>query len=420
MNSSITERIFQQHTKEKDIKVGSILFADVDLAVGTDATMPLAIKEFKATGKKVFNPEQIALVQDHFVPAKDIASANHSQEMRIFAREENIRNYFELGRGGICHHIVPDSGLCYPGDLIVGADSHTCTYGAFGAFATGVGSTDLAAVMATGKLWFRVPQAIKVVLYGRKREYVQGKDIILKLISMLGVDGATYKALEFTGEGLTDLDMSDRITICNMAIEAGGKTGIFEVDDVTIEYFERFQNKRMVQILKTGDDSAYEQVIGLDISLIEPLVAEPFLPSKVRPASEFKSLIIDQAVLGSCTNGRLEDMRMAARVLKGRHVHPGVRLIVIPGTQEILKSMIEEGLLNIFIDAGAMISPPTCGPCLGGHMGILGDNEVCISSSNRNFVGRMGSTSSKVYLANPAIVAASAVHGAICHPEVFS
>ncbi len=419
MKCSITEKIFQSHAGGANVRTGSILFAGIDLAMGTDATMPLAIQEFNKIGRNVFDPAKIALVQDHFVPAKDIMTANYSLEMRKFAEQHRIKNYFELGRGGICHHIVPDEGLCYPGDLIVGADSHTCTYGAFGAFATGVGSTDLAAAMATGKLWFKIPAAIKVVLTGKKRAYVQGKDIILKLISILGVDGATYKALEFTGDGLADLDMSDRITICNMAIEAGGKTGIFEVDDITREYFKKFNNNKVVENLKTGEDSAYERVIELDISEIEPLVAEPFLPSNVRAASRVDSICINQAVLGSCTNGRIEDMQMAAGVLKGRKVHPRVRLIVIPGTQEILKQMIKENLLDAFVDAGAVISPPTCGPCLGGHMGILGDNEVCIASTNRNFVGRMGSTSSKVYLANPAVVAASAVRGEICHPEVL-
>lgn len=419
MKCSITEKIFQSHAGEANVRTGSILFAGIDLAMGTDATMPLAIQEFNKIGRDVFDPAKIALVQDHFVPAKDIMTANYSLEMRKFAEQHRIKNYFELGRGGICHHIVPDEGLCYPGDLIVGADSHTCTYGAFGAFATGVGSTDLAAAMATGKLWFKIPAAIKVVLTGKKRAYVQGKDIILKLISILGVDGATYKALEFTGDGLADLDMSDRITICNMAIEAGGKTGIFEVDDITREYFRKFNNNKVVENLKTGEDSAYEQIIELDISAIEPLVAEPFLPSNVRAVSRVDSICINQAVLGSCTNGRIEDMQMAAGVLKGRKVHPRVRLIVIPGTQEILKQMIKENLLDVFVDAGAVISPPTCGPCLGGHMGILGDNEVCIASTNRNFVGRMGSTSSKVYLANPAVVAASAVRGEICHPEVL-
>lgn len=419
MGFTITEKIFNNHCDGKTVKPGSILFAHIDLAMGTDATMPIAIKEFLKTGRKVFDPSKIVLVQDHFVPAKDIASSNYSREMRLFAREHGIENYFELGRGGICHHIVPDSGLCYPGDLIVGADSHTCTYGAFGSFATGVGSTDLAAAMATGKLWFKVPGSIKVVLTGKKNRYVQGKDIILKLISMLGVDGATYKALEFTGAGLKGLDMADRITMCNMAIEAGAKTGIFGVDEITADYFKKFEGGREVFRLKADEDAEYEQEIELCISDIEPLVAEPYLPSKVRPASALKGIEIDQAFIGSCTNGRIEDMRQAAMILANSRVHPRVRLIVIPGTQEILKTMAREGLVETFVASGATISSPTCGPCLGGHMGVLADNEVCIATSNRNFVGRMGSTSSRVFLANAAVVAASAVKGEICHPEVI-
>ncbi len=417
MGFTMTEKIFKSHSGGKEVKPGDVLFADVDLGMGTDATMPLAIKEFRKIDKNIFDPCKIAVIQDHFVPAKDINSANNSLIMREFAKEMNISNYFELGRGGICHHVVPDEGLCYPGDLIIGADSHTCTYGAFGAFATGVGSTDLAFFMATGKLWFKVPGAIKVVLTGKKKPYVQGKDIILHLVSLLGVDGATYKVLEFTGDGVKGLDMADRITICNMAIEAGAKSGLFEVDDVTVDFYKGIENKREVQHLKIDEDAVYERVINIDISSIEPLVAEPFLPSNVKPVSEIKNVKIHQSFIGSCTNGRIEDMRMAAAILKDKTIHPDVRLIVIPGTQQIYKEMVKEGLMEIFLNSGAIMSPPTCGPCLGGHMGILGEHEVCIATSNRNFVGRMGATTSKVYLANPAIAAASAIKGEICSPE---
>jgi 3-isopropylmalate/(R)-2-methylmalate dehydratase large subunit len=379
--------------------------------------MPLAIQEFKKTGRALFDSNKIAVVQDHFVPAKDIATANYSLLVRSFVKDYGISNYFEVGRGGICHHILPDSGLCWPWDLVIGADSHTCTYGAFGTLATGVGSTDLAGVMATGKIWLKIPPIIKVVLTGKKQRFVQGKDIVLHLIALLGVAGASYKILEFTGDGIKELDISDRITISNMVIEAGAKTGIFEVDEVTMAFFKKLDRKRTTEPLQPDKDAEYEQTIAIDISEIEPLVAEPPLPSHVKKVKDLPVIAIDQAFIGSCTNGRLEDMRMAASVLKGRTIHPRVRMLVIPGTQEIFKQMANEGLTQIFIEAGGMVSFPTCGPCLGGHVGVLADNEVCISTSNRNFVGRMGSTSSKVYLSNPAVAAASAIKGHISHPQ---
>jgi 3-isopropylmalate/(R)-2-methylmalate dehydratase large subunit len=419
MDSTIAVRILRKKCNNHSAGIGDIVFAGVDRAMSPNGTMLLAIEAFNRIGRSLYDPDMLVIVQDHGIPAKDIATANQSRSVRMFAREHHIKNYFEIGRGGICHHIVPDSGLFRPGDLIVGSDSHTCTYGAFGAFGTGVGSTDLAAVMATGRLWFRIPSSVKVVLKGKKAKYVQGKDIILRLISILGVEGATYKVLEFTGESLLCLGISDRITICNMAVEAGAKSAIFEVDDITREYFSRFKDAGACPFLKVGPDNAYGQILELDLSTLVALVAQPFLPSNVKPAAELDGIFIDQAFIGSCTNGRIEDMRMAAGILKGKKVHPDVRLIIIPGTQEITKAMLREGLSEILVEAGAMIGPPTCGPCLGEHMGVLGDGEVCISTTNRNFVGRMGSTSSRVYLANPAVVAASAVKGRICSPEVI-
>ncbi|MBM7865948.1 homoaconitate hydratase family protein [Heliobacterium gestii] len=417
MGKTMAEKIFQAHNGGKEVKTGEIVFANVDLVMGTDATVPLAIGEFEKIGKAVFDPAKVVLVQDHFVPARDTNTANLSNQMRQFARKHGITHHVEVGRGGICHHYVPDSGLCNPGDLIIGADSHTTTYGAFGALGTGVGSTDFAAAMATGRLWFKVPPAIKVVLTGKKKKYVQGKDIILKLISMIGVDGAAYKSLEFTGPSLKHLDMADRITICNMAVEAGAKAGIFEVDDVTADYFKKYHKKKDILRLKADADAEYVQEIPISISDLEPLVAEPYLPSKVKGVKELQEIAVDQVFIGSCTNGRMEDMRQAAKILSKRRVHPDVRLIVIPGTYAILEEMAEEGIMETFIAAGASVQSPTCGPCCGGHTGILGDDEVCLSTSNRNFVGRMGSPSSRVYLANPAVAAASAVAGKIIHPE---
>lgn len=416
---TIAERILKKNCIGGRAETGDIILARVDKAMSPNGTMLLAMEAFKKIGRRLYDPDMLVIVQDHGIPAKDIAVANQTASVRKFAAEHNIKNYFEIGRGGICHHVVPDSGLFRPGDLIVGSDSHTCTYGAFGAFGTGVGSTDLAAVMATGHLWFKIPSSIKVVLTGKLGRYVQGKDIILKLISILGVEGAAYSVLEFTGEALPGLGISDRMTICNMAVEAGAKAAIFEVDEVTREYFSKFKDERAYPSLKVAADSAYSRVIELELSTLVPLVAQPFLPSNVRPAAELGGVLIDQAFIGSCTNGRIEDMRMAAEILKGRRVHPDVRLIIIPGTQEIIKQTVREGLFEIFINAGAIVGPPTCGPCLGEHMGVLGDGEVCVSTTNRNFVGRMGSTGSRVYLANPAVAAASAVKGKICSPEVL-
>lgn len=414
MSKTITEKIFERHLG-RAVHSGELVFVNVDKGMGTDATMPLAIQEFEKMGKPLHSPEELVIVQDHFVPAKDILSANYSKIVRRFAEKNNIHNYYEIGKGGICHHIMIDKGLCHPGDIIAGADSHTCTYGAVSAFATGVGSTDLAAFMATGKLWFRIPEAIKVVIEGKKDKYVQGKDIILNLINRLGVAGATYKALEIVDKSEKKLSMSDRITICNMAIECGAKTGIFEFDEITEQFCSKLHIKvSEEQKYKAGDDRSYEQVIKVDLNQLEPSVAEPYLPSNVKKVSEMQNISIDQAFIGSCTNGRIEDMRMAAKILKGKRIHKGVRMVVIPGTQEIFAAMCREGITEILVDAGASVTSPTCGPCLGGHYGIIGADEVCISTSNRNFVGRMGDTKGKVYLANPAVVAASALKGFIC------
>lgn len=417
MSSAITKKIFERHVG-KEVHDDELVFANVDRGMGTDATIPLAIQEFEKIGCEIFSKEKLVIIQDHFVPAKDIATANHSKIVRDFSVKNGIKNYFEVGKGGICHHVMMEYGLCKPGDLVVGADSHTCTYGAAGLFATGVGSTDLAAFMATGKLWFRIPKSIKVVFEGTKKRFVQGKDIILELIGEIGVSGASYRALEFVDNTTDKLTMSDRITICNMAIECGAKTGIFEYDEVTEDFYCDLgiviEEERK---FKVGDDKEYEKVISINLDKIEPKVAMPFLPSNIKSVKDVGDIEIHQAFIGSCTNGRIEDMRMAAEVLKGNTVNKNVRLIVIPGTQNVLSAMAKEGLLEIFIQAGASVTSPTCGPCLGGHYGILANGEACISTSNRNFVGRMGDKTSMVYLANPAVVAASAMEGKICLPK---
>ncbi|MDE7432252.1 MAG: 3-isopropylmalate dehydratase large subunit [Lachnospiraceae bacterium] len=417
MSSTITKKIFERHVG-KEVHDDELVFANVDRGMGTDATIPLAIQEFEKIGCEIFSKEKLVIIQDHFVPAKDIATANYSKIVRDFSVKNSIKNYFEVGKGGICHHVMMEYGLCKPGDLVVGADSHTCTYGAAGLFATGIGSTDLAAFMATGKLWFRIPKSIKVIFEGTKKRFVQGKDIILELIGEIGVSGASYRALEFVDNTTDKLTMSDRITICNMAIECGAKTGIFEYDEVTEDFYcdlgIEIEKERK---LKVGDDKEYEKVISINLDEIEPKVAMPFLPSNIKSVKDVGDIEIHQAFIGSCTNGRIEDMRMAAEVLKGNTVNKNVRLIVIPGTQNVLSAMAKEGLLEIFIQAGASVTSPTCGPCLGGHYGILANGEICISTSNRNFVGRMGDKTSMVYLANPAVVAASAVEGKICLPK---
>ncbi len=417
MNKAITKQIFYSHIG-KEVADDELVFANVDMGMGTDATFPLAIQEFEKLNCRLFSGNNLAVIQDHFVPAKDIATAEYSKMVRDFSVKNKIKNYFEVGKGGICHLVMMEAGLCKPGDIVVGADSHTCTYGAAGLFATGIGSTDLAAFMATGKLWFRIPKSIKVILNGTPSKYVQGKDIILHLIGKIGVSGALYKALEFIDNTTDKLSMADRITICNMAIECGAKTGIFEYDEVTEGFFYaldmRIEKERK---LKAGADNEYYEIINIDVSKIEPIVAMPFLPSNVSAVKDIDEIQIQQAFIGSCTNGGIEDMRLAAEILKGKTVSKKVRLIVIPGTQKILSLMAKEGILEVFINAGASIASPNCGPCLGGHYGILAKGESCISTSNRNFVGRMGEKTSKVYLANPAVVAASAVKGMICLPE---
>lgn len=417
MSKTITEKIFEEHLG-KPVHSGELVFVEVDKGMGTDATMPLAIQEFEKMGKPVHSPEKLVVIQDHFVPAKDILSANYSKIVREFSKKNKIENYYEIGKGGICHHIMLDEGICLPGSIIAGADSHTCTYGAVGAFATGVGSTDLAAFMATGKIWFKIPEVIKIVIEGEKKLYIQGKDIILNLIKLLGVAGATYKAIEFVDRSKKKLPMSDRITICNMAIECGAKTGIFEYDEITEQYYSQLNiSIPKEKKYKAGEDKEYDRVIKLNLDELELSVAEPYLPSNVKAVSGLEKIHIDQAFIGSCTNGRIEDMRVAAGILKGKKIHEDVRMVVIPGTQKILSMMCQEGITDIFVEAGASVTSPTCGPCLGGHYGIIGVGEVCISTSNRNFVGRMGDVKGKVYLANPAVVAASAVKGYICVPE---
>lgn len=418
MNGTISQRIFQRHARGRPVRPGEILHADVDLIMATDGFAGI-LRMVEEIGGRPEAIDRFVAIADHHVPANTVQAANTALAGRALARKFGLRHYYDVGRGGICHHLVPELGLVRPGNLVIGADSHTVTYGAFGAFSTGLGGADAAVAVATGQLWFRVPEAYKVVLRGEKGPYVQGKDIILTLLSMLGPSGAVYKALEFTGDALPGLTIADRVTVSNMVVEMGAKAGIFEVDDVTRGYFDRTHGYRVpaADCLLTGDDSAYERVIPLDISAIEPVVAMPDLPSNARPVRALKGIRVDQALIGSCTNGRMEDMRMAAEVLRGRAAHPDVRLIVLPGTQRMYGQMIREGLAEIFLDAGAIIGPPTCGPCAGVHMGMLGDGETCISCTNRNFTGRMGSPKAAVYLGNPAVVAAAAVKGEICHPE---
>ena len=399
------------------LRPGELVMARLDLVLGNDITAPVAIGEFQKFGRAtVFDREKIALVPDHFTPNKDIKAAAQCATMRAFAKEQGIANYFEVGHDcGIEHALLPEKGLVTAGDLVIGADSHTCTYGALGAFSTGVGSTDMAAGMSAGETWFRVPSAIKVVLKGKPRKWVCGKDVILHLIGMIGVDGARYQSLEFAGDGIASLSMDDRFTIANMAIEAGAKNGIFPVDETTRAYL-REHNAKSPRIYEADADAEYERVIEIDLGELEPTVAFPHLPSNTRPVREAGNVAIDQVVIGSCTNGRISDMRAAAEVLRGHRVADGVRAIVIPATQRIWLQALEEGLLKTFVEAGCVVSPPTCGPCLGGHMGILAKNERCVATTNRNFVGRMGHVESEVYLASPAVAAASAIAGRITTP----
>ncbi|WP_406676921.1 3-isopropylmalate dehydratase large subunit [Moorella sp. ACPs] len=417
MGMTITEKILAAHAGLEKVEPGQLINARIDLALGNDITAPLAIKEFKQLGiKKVFDPERVVLVPDHFTPAKDIKSAEQAKILRDFAREQGLIHYFEIGRMGIEHCLLPEAGLVGPGDLVIGADSHTCTYGALGAFATGVGSTDLAAAMATGELWFKVPETILFRYHGKLKPWVGGKDLILYTIGQIGVDGARYMAMEFTGEAIAELSMDGRFTMANMAIEAGAKNGIFPVDEKTIAYI-RGRLQRDYRIYQSDPDARYAREIDIDVSSIEPQVALPHLPENARSVKEIGEIKIDQVVIGSCTNGRLEDLRVAAQLLKGQKVHPEVRLIIIPGTQQIYAEALAEGLIGTFIEAGAAVSTPTCGPCLGGHMGILAQGERALATTNRNFVGRMGHPESEVYLAGPAVAAASAVKGRIAAPE---
>jgi 3-isopropylmalate/(R)-2-methylmalate dehydratase large subunit len=417
VGNTITEKILMAHTGLSEISAGQLINARVDIALGNDITAPIAIREFrKAGGKKVFDKDKVALVLDHFTPNKDISSAQQCKAVREFAVEHGITHFYEGGQVGVEHALLPEKGIVLPGDLVIGADSHTCTYGALGAFATGVGSTDLAAAMLTGELWFKVPSSIKFVIYGKMPRWVSGKDLILNIIGRIGVDGALYHAMEFTGETISNLPMADRLSMANMAIEAGAKNGIFTPDAITEEYVKP-RAKRPYKFYASDADAVYSQIIEIDAGKLEPQVAFPHLPSNVKGISQAGNVKIDQSLIGSCTNGRIEDLRIAAGILKNRKAAPYVRLIVVPATPLIYKQAMKEGLLDIFMDADAVISPPSCGACLGGHLGILADGERSIATTNRNFVGRMGHPKSEVYLASPAVAAASAILGRIASPE---
>ena len=414
---TMTQKILAAAAGLDSVEAGQLIEADLDLVLGNDITSPVAIHEMdKFKEEKVFDKDKIALVMDHFIPNKDIKSAEHCKCVREFACRHEITNYFDVGEMGIEHALLPEKGLTVAGDVVIGADSHTCTYGALGAFSTGVGSTDMAAGMATGKAWFKVPSAIRFNLTGKPSKWVSGKDVILHIIGLIGVDGALYKSMEFVGDGVANLSMDDRFTIANMAIEAGGKNGIFPVDDKTVAYMKE-HSKRSYKVYEADPDAVYDEEYTIDLSALKPTVAFPHLPENTHTVDEIaEDITIDQAVIGSCTNGRIDDLRTAAEILKGRRVKKGVRCIVIPATQAVYLQAMEEGLLKIFIEAGAVVSTPTCGPCLGGYMGILADKERCISTTNRNFVGRMGHVGSEVYLASPAVAAASAVTGKISSP----
>ncbi len=417
MGMTITQKILADHAGKKEVYPGELIMCKVDIALANDVTAPIAIKQVKALGaKKVWDRKRIALVPDHFVPAKDIKAAEQVKMMREFAKEFEIEHFWPEGRVGIEHALLPEQGVVVPGDVVIGADSHTCTYGALGAFSTGVGSTDMAYAWLTGEVWFKVPEQMKFIYYGKRQRWVSGKDIILYVIGMIGVDGALYKTMEHTGEAIRELPMDDRFTICNMAIEAGAKNGIIEPDERTVEYVKG-RAKRPYKLYKSDPDAEYSEVYEIDVSKIEPQVAFPYLPSNTRPVTEATHVTIDQVVIGSCTNGRISDLRIAAEILKGKKVNPNVRCIVIPATQEIYRQALKEGLIDIFLDAECVVSTPTCGPCLGGHMGILAKGERAVATTNRNFVGRMGHPESEVYLASPAVAAASAVLGRIAHPD---
>ena len=415
---TMTQKILAAHAGLEKVEAGQLIEAELDLVLGNDITSPVAIHEMeKMKAEGVFHKDKIALVMDHFIPNKDIKSAENCKCVREFAARHEITNYFDVGEMGIEHALLPESGLTVAGDAIIGADSHTCTYGALGAFSTGVGSTDMAAAMVTGKAWFKVPSAIRINLIGKPSKWVSGKDVILHLIGKIGVDGALYKSLEFTGEGVKNLSMDDRFTIANMAIEAGAKNGIFPVDDITIAYMKE-HSIRKFEVYEADEDAVYDEEYTIDLSELKPTVAFPHLPENTKTIDEItEDIMIDQVVIGSCTNGRIDDLRCAAEVMQGEHVKKGVRCIVIPATQKIYLQAIEEGLIQTFIQAGAIVSTPTCGPCLGGYMGILAAGERCVSTTNRNFVGRMGHIDSEIYLASPAVAAASAITGKISSPE---
>ena len=417
MGMTITEKLLAAHAERDHVEPGEIIEARIDLALGNDITSPLSLEEFHKVGaKKVFDPEKVVFVLDHFTPNKDILSAENCKTIREFSKNYGITHFYEGGECGVEHALLPEKGLVGPGDVVIGADSHTCTYGALGAFSTGVGSTDLTYGMVTGRIWLKVPESIKFVCRGEWRQWVSGKDLILHIIGMIGVDGALYSAMEFDGEAISALSMESRFTIANMAIEAGGKNGIFNVDEKTLEYVKD-RGKRPPRVYKSDPDARYKQVIEIDVSTIGPKVACPSIPSNVKDAADLKSTAIDQVVIGSCTNGRIEDLETAASILKGKKVAPYVRCIIIPATPAVYAEAMHRGYFDIFLNAGCIISPPTCGPCLGGHMGILARGERAVATTNRNFIGRMGHPESEVYLSGPAVAAASAIKGAIAVPE---
>ncbi|MBV3367065.1 3-isopropylmalate dehydratase large subunit [Catenibacterium mitsuokai] len=421
MGMTMTQKILADHAGVKEVHAGELIEANVDIVMANDITGPMALPIFKKMADKVFDKDKVVLVPDHFTPNKDIKSAENSKAIREFSREQGLTHHMEQGKCGVEHAILPESGIVVAGDAVIGADSHTCTYGAIGAFSTGVGTTDIATGMATGQLWFKVPSAIKFNLHGKLPKYVSGKDVILHIIGRIGVDGALYKSMEFTGEGVKELSMADRFTICNMAIEAGAKNGIFPVDEAAIEYLDKHA-KREYKIYEADEDAEYEEVVDVDLSVIRPTVAFPHLPGNAKTVDEIEAMdkiYIDQVVIGSCTNGRMEDLRKAAAILKGKKVADNVRVMVIPATQKIYLQCILEGILETFVEAGCAVNTPSCGPCMGGHMGVLAKGEKCVSTTNRNFVGRMGDVESLIYLASPETAAASAIAGYIANPEKF-
>ena len=417
MGSTITEKILASHCGKKVVKAGEFIEPKIDISLSNDVTAPIAIKEYlKTNTKKVFDKNKIVFVMDHFTPNKDINSAENVKFVREFAKKEKILHYYEGGNVGVEHALLPEKGIVVPGDIVVGADSHTCTYGALGAFATGVGSTDIGASMSTGKIWLKVPQTIKFIYKGKLNKWVSGKDLILYTIGKIGVDGALYQAMEFTGEVINKLNMNDRFTMADMAIEAGGKSGIFHVDKKTIDYVSK-RALRKFKVFESDKDAEYVDTIEINCSEIYPQVSVPFLPSNAKSVKSLKKTYIDQVVIGSCTNGRIEDLRIAASIMKNKKVHKDVRTLIIPATPQVYSDALKEGLLKIFMDAGAIVSAPTCGPCLGGHMGILASGEKCVATTNRNFVGRMGHVKSELFLANPAVAATSAIKGYIADPN---